>query len=185
MASETSLERLQSPGRSCCSARTSKARTMRLVRWGSWCGVCARGGPSLNADPAVRGAAEIATWCDEEECYFAWSPGSRSFVGELTEAEIDAGRNRAGTPLRQALAEAGLAGRPRARIEPDSISAASKRILTRVARGTAKARGRRNDFHRRHVTVPHHVPRRREPHRVRAWLTERMRAPHWFDSLLP
>lgn len=144
MASETSLERLQSPGRSCCSARTSKARTMRLVRWGSWCGVCARGGPSLNADPAVRGATEIATWCDEEECHFAWSPGSRSFVGELTEAEIDAGRNRAGTPLRQALAEAGLAGRPRARIEPDRyigcLEAHTDRGGTRHSEGARSAK---------------------------------------------
>jgi N-carbamoyl-L-amino-acid hydrolase len=71
----------------------------------------------LNLDPSVRGAVEIATWCDEE-CHFAWFPGSRSFVGELKEAEIDAGRNRAGTPLRQALSAAGLAARPRATIEP-------------------------------------------------------------------
>jgi N-carbamoyl-L-amino-acid hydrolase len=44
--------------------------------------------------------------------------GSRSFVGLLSEEEIDAGKNRYdGTPLRDALAAAGLAGRPRERLQ--------------------------------------------------------------------
>lgn len=56
---------------------------------------------------------DVAAWADEEG-HFMGFPGSRSFIGELGEAEIDAARGRhTGVPLRQALAEAGLAGRAR------------------------------------------------------------------------
>src|SRR5579862_9307972 len=47
----------------------------------------------LNADPAVKGAVEVAAWCDEEG-HFGSFLGSRSFVGQLTEAEIDSSRDR-------------------------------------------------------------------------------------------
>ena len=58
------------------------------------------------------------SWADEEGHYAAF-PGSRSFIGELSEADIDASRNRYdGTPLRDALATAGLAGRARPVVEP-------------------------------------------------------------------
>lgn len=61
---------------------------------------------------------EVAAWADEEGHYSSYL-GSRSYVGALGEDEIDriAGRDT-GTPLRSALAEAGLAGRPRERVEP-------------------------------------------------------------------
>lgn len=59
---------------------------------------------------------DVAAWADEEGHYLSF-PGSRSFIGALDEAEIDAGRNRFdGTSLRDALAAAGLAGRPRVQI---------------------------------------------------------------------
>ncbi|WP_372617849.1 Zn-dependent hydrolase [Falsiroseomonas sp.] len=56
---------------------------------------------------------DVAAWADEEGHYGGFI-GSRSFIGELEEAEIDRLANRYhGKPLRQALREAGLEGRPR------------------------------------------------------------------------
>jgi N-carbamoyl-L-amino-acid hydrolase len=61
---------------------------------------------------------DVAAWADEEGHYGSFI-GSRSFIGELPEAEIDRLANRYhGKPLRQALQEAGLAGLPRLQIEP-------------------------------------------------------------------
>ena len=67
----------------------------------------------LNPDPAIKGAVEVASWCDEEG-HFGSFLGSRSFVGGVTEADIDAARDRnADRSMRQALQTVGLAGRPR------------------------------------------------------------------------
>jgi len=67
----------------------------------------------LNPDPAVNGAVEVASWCDEEG-HFGQFLGSRSYVGAVSEADIDAARDRnSGRTMRQALAQVGLAGRPR------------------------------------------------------------------------
>ena len=67
----------------------------------------------LNPDPAVKGAVEVASWCDEEG-HFGSFLGSRSYVGAVSEADIDAARDRnADRSMRQALQSAGLAGRPR------------------------------------------------------------------------
>ncbi len=64
-------------------------------------------------------ALDVAAWADEEG-WFGQFLGSRSFLGEVTDAEIDAARQRSdGTPLRSALAAAGYAGRPRAALPPD------------------------------------------------------------------
>ncbi|MCC7275756.1 MAG: Zn-dependent hydrolase [Alphaproteobacteria bacterium] len=70
-------------------------------------------------DPATAGlAVEVASWADEESHYLSFL-GSKSFVGELSEADIDQARNRDdGTPLRAALARAGLSGRPRLALDP-------------------------------------------------------------------
>ena len=69
-------------------------------------------------EQGLPGAIDVAAWADEEG-HFGSFLGSRSFIGDLSEAEIDAGRNRYdGTPLRDALAGAGLAGLPRAGLEP-------------------------------------------------------------------
>ena len=71
----------------------------------------------LNSDPDVKGAVEVAAWCDEEG-HFGSFLGSRSYVGGVTEAEIDAARDRtSGRAMRDALREAGLAGRPRVSVE--------------------------------------------------------------------
>jgi beta-ureidopropionase / N-carbamoyl-L-amino-acid hydrolase len=61
---------------------------------------------------------DVAAWADEEG-HFASFIGSRSFCGELTEAEIDACANReTGVTLRDALRIAGFAGKPRQVIDP-------------------------------------------------------------------
>jgi N-carbamoyl-L-amino-acid hydrolase len=67
----------------------------------------------INSDPEVKGAVEVAAWCDEEG-HFGHFLGSRSYVGNVTDAEIDAACDRtSGKPMRDALRDAGLAGRPR------------------------------------------------------------------------
>jgi len=71
----------------------------------------------LNSDPDVKGAVEVAAWCDEEG-HFGSFLGSRSYVGGVTDADIDAARDRtSGKTMRDALREAGLAGRPRVTVE--------------------------------------------------------------------
>lgn len=63
-------------------------------------------------------AVEAVDWADEE-AHFASFLGSRSALGLLPETEIDTARcATTATSLRTALADAGLAGRPRLRIEP-------------------------------------------------------------------
>lgn len=72
----------------------------------------------INPDTNIKGAVEVAAWCDEEG-HFGHFLGSRSYVGALTEADIDAATDRnSGRTMRQALRDVGLAGRPRAMAEP-------------------------------------------------------------------
>jgi N-carbamoyl-L-amino-acid hydrolase len=71
----------------------------------------------INADPNTNGAVEVAAWSDEEG-HFGSFLGSRSYVGAVTEADIDAARDASGRTMRQALRDVGLAGRARARAEP-------------------------------------------------------------------
>ncbi|MBS0559024.1 MAG: Zn-dependent hydrolase [Proteobacteria bacterium] len=62
---------------------------------------------------------DVCAFADEEGHFEGGFLGSRSIAGELTEAEIDRSRNRTdGTPLRDALAAAGLAGKKRMTLEP-------------------------------------------------------------------
>ena len=75
---------------------------------------------ALREDPAATGdvGVDVVAFCDEEGHFGAFL-GSRSFVGEVTEADIDAARNRTtGQSMRDALAAAGYAGRPRLKIDP-------------------------------------------------------------------
>lgn len=71
----------------------------------------------INADPNTNGAVEVAAWSDEEG-HFGSFLGSRSYVGAVTEADIDAARDAGGRTMRQALRDVGLAGRARVRAEP-------------------------------------------------------------------
>ncbi len=71
----------------------------------------------INPDPNINGAVEVASWCDEEG-HFGSFLGSRSYIGAVTEADIDAARDRnSGRTMRDALRDVGLAGRARARCE--------------------------------------------------------------------
>src|SRR3979490_2056680 len=58
----------------------------------------------INSDPTTNGAVEVAAWCDEEG-HFGSFLGSRSYVGTVTEGDIDA------------LRDVGLAGRARVKAE--------------------------------------------------------------------
>lgn len=73
---------------------------------------------AMRDDPGCRGiGVDVASWQDEEG-HYANFLGSRSFAGFLDDAEIDRARHRDdGTPLRDAIARAGLAGTPRARLD--------------------------------------------------------------------
>jgi beta-ureidopropionase / N-carbamoyl-L-amino-acid hydrolase len=72
----------------------------------------------INSDPSINGAVEVAVWCDEEG-HFGSFLGSRSYVGGVTEADIDSARDRSsGKTMRDALRDAGLAGRARTTAEP-------------------------------------------------------------------
>ncbi|MCK1517090.1 Zn-dependent hydrolase [Bradyrhizobium sp. 190] len=71
----------------------------------------------INRDPNTNGAVEVASWCDEEG-HFGHFLGSRSYVGGVTESDIDAAHDRnSGKSMRDTLRDAGLAGRARARCE--------------------------------------------------------------------
>jgi len=70
------------------------------------------------ADPALAGLGiEAVAWADEEG-HYGNMLGSRSFTGGLSETEIEAAESRDGRKLREALAEAGFAGRPRELVDP-------------------------------------------------------------------
>jgi N-carbamoyl-L-amino-acid hydrolase len=61
---------------------------------------------------------DVAAWADEEG-YYGQYLGSRSFIGDVSEALIDAAVHREdGTTLRAALAAAGYGGRKRQAVEP-------------------------------------------------------------------
>ncbi len=64
-------------------------------------------------------SVDVCAFADEEGHFEGGFLGSRSLIGELSEAEIDRSRNRTdGTPLRDALRAAGLEGRPRLHLSP-------------------------------------------------------------------
>ena len=62
---------------------------------------------------------DVCAFADEEGHFEGGFLGSRSFIGDLTEDEMDRARSRNdGSPLRDALAAAGLAGLPRITVDP-------------------------------------------------------------------
>ena len=70
------------------------------------------------ADDSLAGLGiEAVAWADEEG-HYGNMLGSRSFTDGLSDAEIEAATSREGKPLRQALAEAGYAGRARELLDP-------------------------------------------------------------------
>jgi beta-ureidopropionase / N-carbamoyl-L-amino-acid hydrolase len=75
---------------------------------------------AFREDPDFREVGiDVAAWCDEEG-HFGSFIGSRSFLGLLSEKDIDKARNRYdGTPLRDALRRADFADRPRERVQAE------------------------------------------------------------------
>jgi N-carbamoyl-L-amino-acid hydrolase len=72
----------------------------------------------INSDATINGAVEVAVWCDEEG-HFGSFLGSRSYARGISEAEIDAARDRSsGRTMRDALRDVGLAGRARTTAQP-------------------------------------------------------------------
>ena len=71
----------------------------------------------LEVARTLGGGVDVAAWADEEG-HFGSFIGSRSFCGLLPETEIDRCHNREGMTLREALAQAGFAERPRALVDP-------------------------------------------------------------------
>jgi N-carbamoyl-L-amino-acid hydrolase len=69
-------------------------------------------------ESGVRSGVDVGAWADEET-HFLQFLGSRSFIGDLAEEEIDRAVNKDdGTPLREALRRAGLEGRSRELVDP-------------------------------------------------------------------
>lgn len=74
---------------------------------------------AVQADPAFSNCGVDVVACCDEEGHFGFFLGSRSAVGEVDDALIDAAVDRtSGIPMRDALAAAGLAGVPRHVIDP-------------------------------------------------------------------
>ena len=73
---------------------------------------------ALAEDPETAHlAVDVASWADEEG-HWGQMTGSRSFIGMLSEADIDKARHRdEGTPMRDALKAAGLDKTPREHLE--------------------------------------------------------------------
>ena len=72
----------------------------------------------LEAARVLGGGIDVAAWFDEEGWFGAF-PGSRSFCGALTDAEMDGMARRGdGMPLRDALKAVGLSGMDRAVVDP-------------------------------------------------------------------
>jgi N-carbamoyl-L-amino-acid hydrolase len=73
---------------------------------------------ALAEDPdTAHLAVDVASWADEEG-HWGQMLGSRSFIGRVSEADIDKARHRdEGTPMRDALKAAGLDKQPRVELE--------------------------------------------------------------------
>ena len=78
---------------------------------------------AIKADPGFADhGVDVGAWCDEEG-HFGFFLGSRSACGELAESDVDKGVDRTtGVTLRDALSEAGFAGRPRVVVDPKAYA---------------------------------------------------------------
>jgi N-carbamoyl-L-amino-acid hydrolase len=71
----------------------------------------------LEAGAPMNLGIDVISFADEEGTYRALA-GSLSFCGQLSEADVDAAKNQHDKTLREALSEAGYAGRPRVTLDP-------------------------------------------------------------------
>ena len=118
----------------------------------------------INPDPNANGAVEVAAWCDEEG-HFGNFLGSRSYVGGVTEADIDAARDRSsGRDHARCAARCGPGG-PAARRRRTGPAYRISRGAYRAGRDARKRRShnRRRHLHRRDLAIPDHLQRRTKP----------------------
>ena len=141
----------------------------RLAGWRARGDLRAGGRPrAARAGRARR--VDVASWADEEGHYASF-PGSRSFIGDFADAEIDAAQRPPRGPQHARGAGRGRPGRHgRA---PASIRAAtaaiSRRISSRATSWRRKGAAHRHRHqHRRHLAVPHRLRGRAEPCRHHA-----------------
>lgn len=74
---------------------------------------------AIHADPAFADCGVDVIACCDEEGHFGNFLGSRSAVGDVDDATLDAARDRtSGKRLKDALAAYGFSGRPRHKIDP-------------------------------------------------------------------
>jgi len=74
---------------------------------------------AIHADPAFANCGVDVVSCCDEEGHFGSFLGSRSAVGELDDTALDAAKDRTnGKRMRDALAAAGFAGKPRHVVDP-------------------------------------------------------------------
>jgi len=74
---------------------------------------------AIHADPAFAGCGVDVIACCDEEGHYGNFLGSRSAVGEIDDGAVDKAADRTtGTPMREALAAAGLEGVPRHVLDP-------------------------------------------------------------------
>ena len=123
----------------------------------------------INSDPNANGAVEVAAWCDEEG-HFGSFLGSRSYVGAVTEDDIDAARDRnSGRTMRDALSEVGLAGRARVKAERGRHIGYLEAHIEQGRRWKAvRSQNRRRHLHRRYLAIPDHLQRRAKSRRHHA-----------------
>ena len=170
-ASATCWAPARSPGRNCWRARIWKARITRAgsmdrsassMRW--------KPPACINRDPDYRTARSRSPHGATRKAISDSFLGSRSYVGDVTDADIDAARDRNNDrSMREALRDAGLAGRARARLRTRPAYRVSRGPY-RTGRDARKQRpqDRRRHLHRRDLAIPHHVHRRTEPRRHHA-----------------
>jgi N-carbamoyl-L-amino-acid hydrolase len=92
-------------------------------------------------DPTLAGLGlEVVAWADEEG-HYGNMLGSRSFVGMLDDDEIERATSRDGKTLRDALTEAGYAGRLRQHVDPQRYVGYFEAHIEQG--GTLEATGRR------------------------------------------
>ena len=120
---------------------------------------------ALAEDPETAHlAVDVASWADEEG-HWGQMTGSRSFVGMLSEADIDKARHRdEGTPMREALKAAGLDKRAARKIRGGALPRLSRGAY-RAGRpaGSGRQAHRHRHRDRRHLPVPADLQRHPEP----------------------
>ena len=84
----------------------------RLARWRTWRDLCPCAARTLEGHAGAVGI-DLVSLRRRGGLSSSAASGAASFAGRLAERDLDAARSRDGAPFREALAAAGLAGKPR------------------------------------------------------------------------